>query len=106
MTARENEPERIRRLRAYFLGTGDHADFMVPALREGAAPDLVDGLVPGGRHEPGDRILGRFFRPLHMGRGKCFLEGVLGKGEVTDDSNQAGQDSSILAAVDFAEVHA
>ena len=68
------------------------------------AADAVDRAVPGGRHEPGNRVRGRAVaRPALGGDRECLLGRFLGEVEVAEEADQAREDAAPVVAEDAFE---
>jgi hypothetical protein len=65
------------------------------------AADAVDRTVPPGGHEPGARVRGcAVAGPALGGDRERFLSGFLGKVEVAEEADQAGEEAAPLVAED------
>ena len=81
--------------RAELAGVG--FDFF---LKVGLPTNAIDGLIAGGLNDPGSRVFGNSGGwPLIEGDGKGFLGNLFGKVEVTDQSDERGDDASPIGAV-------
>jgi hypothetical protein len=67
------------------------AQFLMFAIEHGTAPQLVNGSVLGGRHQPGSGIFGNTrLRPLFERDQERFLREIFGEAYVAHDAREAG----------------
>ena len=73
----------------------------------GAAAQGVDGFEAGGGNEPWARVGGdSTFWPEAQGSGEGFVHGFFGKIKITEQTDESGQDSSGVDAIEGVEIFA
>ena len=107
MAAREDELEPLvlnRRLVHGLLHRLRHVEQSRLRRKRALAADPVDRAVPRRDHEPCTRVGGHPVAGPALGRDReRLLSGLLGKVEIAEEADQAGEDTAPLVAEDLLE---
>ncbi len=108
MAAREDQSQHVVAENLIAVGVGNRLlrvylclglQIAVGTPLQNSASQSIDGLVPTDIDQPGARVRRHALRrPLLNGGRKCFLPGVFGQFEITDEADQRREDATRLTA--------